>query len=208
MLEVVDLSIERDNKRIFQNLTFSLQSHQVVHVIGGNGSGKTTLLRALSTLLSAETGQIIFQSRPIGEDLLDYLRNFAYVGHENGLKGELTPLENLRFEQSLGAGKSSVSLLELLRKLNISHCSNVPCRYLSAGQKRLVALTRLLVSDAKLWLLDEPLTGLDTDARKLFTAMLAEHLDAGGAAVVTSHQKFDWKTIEVVQVQLSDYRNE
>ena len=206
MLQSANLSVERDARRVFENLSFTVRSGQAAHVSGANGAGKTTLLRTLCGLIRPESGDIRFEGAAITEDIAAYLRCVAYVGHENGLKAEFTPLENLNFEKKIRAAPRKPSGPRILKRLGIGHCADVPCRYLSAGQKRRAALARLLACDARLWLLDEPLTGLDADGRQLFAELLAEHLGKGGCAVVTSHQPFESSRGDFVELPLENFR--
>ncbi len=203
ILQAAGLAVERDARRVFENLSFAVERGQALHVSGRNGAGKTTLLRTLCGLIRPETGLIEFEGVAVKEDFLEYLRHVTYIGHDNGLKLELTPLENLKFERMLRNASPAPTDTAILERLGVGHCAEVPCRYLSAGQKRRTALTRLPASGTRLWLLDEPLNGLDSDGRQLFEELLEGHLRGGGGAIVTSHQPFG--SGDVAEVALDRY---
>lgn len=188
MLQVQQLRCERDTNLVIENLDFSASAGEIVHVTGRNGAGKTTLIRSLCGLIQPESGEIQFQGESIFSDLIAYRRQFQYVGHENGLKLELTALENVRLHQQLHCGNDHVMPADALARLGVERISHIPCRYLSAGQRRRVALARLLVCDAPLWLLDEPMSALDRNTQDEFGEVLREHADTGGCAVMATHQ--------------------
>lgn len=201
-LEVRDLAVERDAGAVFESLSFSVRNAQVAHVTGANGSGKTTLLKTLCALVRPESGAIRCNGRPIRENLLEYLGGISFVGHESAIKLDLTALENLEFERRFRTGRQDVSSLDALDALGAGHCADVPCRYLSAGARRRVALARLLVHDAQMWLLDEPLAALDGPAQRKFLELLGKHLATGGSAVVTSHQPLEFADSDVIAIGL------
>ncbi len=206
--QAVDIAVELDTQRVFENLSFKVGDCEAIHFLGRNGAGKTTLLRTLCGLIRPVAGHILFQGSNIRSDLVEFLRNIVYLGHENGLKAELTPVENLRFERTLKGSSPTQAEMEILDQLGIEHCADAPCRYLSAGQRRRVALGRLLASQAVIWLLDEPMTALDREGRQLFGAMLSKHLDSGGCAILTSHQPLDSANSKVSEVRLDIYKTQ
>ncbi|WP_323752113.1 cytochrome c biogenesis heme-transporting ATPase CcmA [Marinobacter sp.] len=187
LLQAVGLECERDERLLFQNLSFSILPGTVTRVEGPNGSGKTTLLRILAGLNDAWTGELNWCGKPRDQHRESYLRNMLYLGHRPGIKPLLTPLENLR---ALMAGRRPLddgSLLQALAGTGLSGFEHVPCRNLSAGQQRRVALARLLIADEPLWLLDEVFTAIDASGVEAIESLLLQRAKEGGAVIVTTH---------------------
>ena len=204
MLEVSNLACSRGDHQLFCGLNFSLNLGQVMQVQGANGSGKTSLLRTLCGFLMPDEGDIIWRgesTRELGEN---YYAELLYLGHLNAIKDELSALENLR----ISAGLSGVELDEkeamaTLRRMGLRGREKLPTKVLSQGQRRRVALARLLVSDAKLWILDEPLTALDVGAVALVQELIAEHLARQGMVIFTTHQPLQVAGMEMRSLLLS-----
>ncbi|MCK0107164.1 cytochrome c biogenesis heme-transporting ATPase CcmA [Marinobacter sp. S0848L] len=191
LLQAVGLECERDERLLFQNLSFSILPGTVTRVEGPNGSGKTTLLRILAGLNDAWTGELNWCGQPRDRHRESYLRNMLYLGHRPGIKPLLTPLENLR---ALMAGRRPLdddALLQALAGTGLSGFEQVPCRNLSAGQQRRVALARLLIADEPLWLLDEVFTAIDAAGVEAIESLLLQRAREGGAVVVTTHHNLD-----------------
>ncbi|MBR9870549.1 MAG: cytochrome c biogenesis heme-transporting ATPase CcmA [Gammaproteobacteria bacterium] len=187
LLQAVGLECERDERLLFQNLSFSILPGTVTRVEGPNGSGKTTLLRILAGLNDAWTGDLSWCGKPRDQHRESYLRNMLYLGHRPGIKPLLTPLENLR---ALMAGRRPLNddaLLQALSGTGLSGFEHVPCRNLSAGQQRRVALARLLIADEPLWLLDEVFTAIDASGVEAIESLLLQRAQEGGAVIVTTH---------------------
>lgn len=192
MLEVVDLVCVRGERRLFQDLSFSLAAGELLYVHGPNGSGKTTLLRSLCGLALPEAGEIRWRGQNIRRLKEEYHREMTYVGHLNGVKDELTAFENLRVVGQLnGVDASEERALHALRRMELSACAELPGKALSQGQKRRVALARLLLAPRVLWIMDEPFNALDVKAVGMIQAVLSEHLDNGGMVVLTTHQEVE-----------------
>ena len=188
-LTVQNLSCSRGGRTLFANLAFSLDPGQAMLVQGGNGQGKTSLLRLLTGLAQPADGEVRWRGNELEKAREDYHRKMAYIGHLNGIKDDLTPIENLRLSAQLaGRTVDETQAEEKLKQLGLARCLDLPCRVLSFGQRRRVALANLLCADALLWILDEPLTGLDVHGVALLEAQLKTHLDHGGMAVLTTHQ--------------------
>jgi heme exporter protein A len=178
ILAVEALALHRGNRKLAANLSFSLLAGEVLHLRGANGIGKTSLLETLSGLRRVEQGRLVPAPEPT---------QLHWLGHKNALNLALTPQENLEFWCGLNQ-ISFKTIAPALETLGVNRVRHRPCRTLSAGQKRRSALARLLLSPRKLWLLDEPLDGLDAQGLSLFAELLNEHVKPGGAAVITSHQ--------------------
>jgi heme exporter protein A len=171
-------------------MNFALSAGEAMLVQGANGSGKTSLLRAIAGLLGLETGYISWQGVPTERDRQAFSADIVWLAHRVGFKSDLTLIENLRFE----AGLRSASLEEfdkVLDRLGLTQLTELPLRSLSAGQQRRVALARMLISDARLWLMDEPFANLDKAGQALVIELISEHLAGNGACIVAAHQDFE-----------------
>lgn len=157
---------------------------------GANGSGKTSLLRATTGLLPFESGQIQWNGQAVENDYQSFRAELVWLSHRVGFKSDLTVLENLKFESGLRSTRTD-TVDEVLDRLGISRVRELPFRFLSAGQQRRVALARMLLSTAQLWIMDEPFTNLDKAGQSLVLELIAEHLRGGGLAVVASHQDIE-----------------
>lgn len=190
---------------MFSELSFALEPGSLLHVRGRNGSGKTTLLRALCGLLAPEAGEIRWKgedSRRLGDD---YRTDILYFGHLNGIKGDLTGIENLRVSTTLEGNRvGEERLWSVLGQMGLAGFEDLPTRMLSQGQKKRVALARLLVSDAPLWILDEPFTALDTDAVDLLQTLIAGHVENSGMVVLTTHQEVPITSGRIRRLHLGD----
>lgn len=192
MLAISDLACVRGGRPLFSGLGFTLEPGGRLHVGGENGAGKTSLLRMLCGLSPPETGEIRWQGRPIGELGDEYRQAVMYLGHHNALKDDLTALENLRITAALaGAEVGEEDGVALLRRAGLVGREDLPVRVLSQGQKRRVALARLLWSRAPLWILDEPFVALDVAAVTWLAGIIGAHVAGGGMAILTSHQEVD-----------------
>lgn len=202
LLAVRNLACERDDRILFSGLGFELAPGEVLQVEGRNGSGKTSLLRILCGLALAMEGGIYWKGRPVAERRADYLSQITYLGHHNGIKGELTALENLRFAQALAPPKAGVDLHKVLERLSLRGFEDVPCRMLSAGQNRRAGLARLLVSETPLWVLDEPFTALDRKGIADIEAIFLEHVAGGGIIILTTHHttRLDGCTVKTLDL--------
>ena len=188
-LQADDLACRRGHRTLFEGLRLDLAEGEWVHVRGDNGAGKTSLLRLLAGLARPAAGRVLWDGTDIVRDGADYRAALLYVGHLPGTKDELTALENVRLAAALdGHAVSEALALDALGRLGLRGREDLPLRDLSQGQRRRVALSRLIWRKARLWILDEPLTALDTAAVALVSGLVQAHVDAGGLAVLTSHQ--------------------
>lgn len=204
MLVVSNLACSRGDHRLFCGLNFSLEVGQIMQVQGENGSGKTSLLRTLCGFLMPDEGDIIWRGESTRELDEDYYAELLYLGHLNAIKDELSALENLRISAGLsGVELEEAEAISALRRMGLRGREMLPTKVLSQGQRRRVALARLLVSDAKLWILDEPLTALDVGAVELIQELIAEHLASQGMVIFTTHQPLEVAGIQMRTLSLS-----
>lgn len=190
MLEVTDLECRRGDRLLFSGLSFALEAGTLLHVRGRNGSGKTTLLRALCGLLMPDAGDILWNGTNTRRLREDFHRDTLYFGHLNGIKSELTAVENLRVSATLDDDPvGEERLWDALEQMGLGGFEDLPTKMLSQGQKKRVALARLLLSDALLWVLDEPFTALDVDAVDQLQMFIAQHVASDGLVILTTHQE-------------------
>lgn len=190
MLEAIDLACARGERELFSGLNVTVTPGLLFAIVGENGSGKSSLLRMLCGLLPRERGVIRWNGTDIAGMKDEYTQHLTYLGHLNGIKDDLTPIENLQISAELfGDDRSVTSAREALQAVGLGRrVQALPTRVLSQGQKRRVALARLWLSRRLLWILDEPFAALDDVGIALLTEQLSRHLDAGGMAVVATHQ--------------------
>lgn len=189
VLQVRSLSYARAERSLIHNLSFVLSAGHWIHVRGQNGSGKTTLLRLLAGLLTPESGQMLWRGQVIRGRYEIYQQALYYLGHTNGLKDELTPVEHLCWTAALrGAPIRTAKARQSLDYFGLRRQVGLPCQDLSQGQKRRVALACLGNIGATLWLLDEPFNALDHVACQQLQCLLEQHLARGGLLILSSHQ--------------------
>ncbi len=189
MLQAHDLACIRGDRRLFRGLSFELGPGQLLRVEGANGAGKTSLLRLLAGLGLPAAGEVHWQGQPIRRQREAYAQALLYLGHLGGLKDELTAAENLQIEADLAGtpGVDATRISEALGNWGLARQAKLPLRVLSAGQRRRAALARLQLTEAALWILDEPFNALDVDAVAHLGRQIEAHVQQGGLAVITSH---------------------
>lgn len=185
---VEKVHVWRGDRHVLRGVSLEVQPRGLLHIAGPNGTGKTTLLRVICGLLRPEQGSVSWCGQPIANVRLEYQCALAYASHEPALKGDLTALENLRFMVGLKRRVTQPELEACLERTGVQACADLPVRVLSAGQRRRVAMARVLAAQAPLWLLDEPFTNLDTAGSQLLLALLDEHVSGGGLALIVAHQ--------------------
>ena len=192
ILELSKLGCVRGDRRLFSGLDFAVSPGTFVQLTGPNGSGKTSLLRILCGLLAPAEGQVKWEGaniRSLGEE---YFTSVTYLGHRHGVKDELSAVENLRISNAVnGIELSKERARAVLEQMGLAGREFLPARLLSEGQRRRVALARLLVCNTKLWLLDEVMTSLDKGAVALVRSLIENHLAGGGIAFVATHQELE-----------------
>ena len=188
MLEVGNLHLWRGDRHLLRGLNFSLPPGQALQLLWPNGTGKTSLLRCVAGFLHAEEGQIRWQGKTVAADRDAFHWDLAYLGHDTALKADLTALENLRYGCALRRRNPDAALQAALTHMGLDRIDpRQPVRSLSTGQQRRVALARLSLWDARLWLLDEPAANLDPAGQQVLEQLLQLHLEEGGSALLATH---------------------
>ncbi|WP_070963564.1 cytochrome c biogenesis heme-transporting ATPase CcmA [Vibrio sonorensis] len=190
MLEVKQLTAIRDERILFESLSFTIDTGELVQIEGRNGTGKTTLLRIVAGLGDREHGDILWNGKTIESDRESFHQDLLFLGHQTGVKRELTAFENLRFYLSVHSQVKvdKERIYQALMQVGLAGREDVPVAQLSAGQQRRVALARLWLSEHKLWILDEPLTAIDKQGVKVLESLFLNHAESGGIVVLTTHQ--------------------
>lgn len=195
-----ELAVWRGERCLFEQLSFELERQQLALLVGPNGSGKTTLLRILAGLALPTSGRVTWKGIAISDLASEERAEVAYRGHLEALKRDLTVVENLTFHAALWGRPPRLEAI--LAELKLETAAHVRARYLSAGQRRRVALAMLQLSGAALWLLDEPTTNLDSEGRALLVEWTRRHLAAGGMAVIATHQPDELATRGALMIEL------
>ena len=201
-LRADDLSYEINDKLILEEVSFSVKSGEMLFIEGSNGSGKTTLLRILSGLMQADKGQITWNGNSIEEDRIEFNQQLTYLGHSTGVKAELSTLENINFFSTLSGLPQKENSRTAIQWVGLKGYEDSPCRHLSYGQQRRIALTRLLMEPSQLWILDEPFAGLDKKMIGALESRFKEHVHDGGLLVLTSHQHIELNQVNTTRLQL------
>jgi heme exporter protein A len=192
MLEIRNLACTRGDNLLFSDLSFNLAAGELMQVHGANGKGKTTLLRTLCGFMQPTAGEILWRGKNTRKLDEEYHAEMLYLGHYNAIKDELNGLENLRISSGLaGCAIDDKQAMAALRRMGLRGRETLPVKVLSQGQRRRVALARLLIGNAALWILDEPLTALDVGAVSLMQDLIGEHLANQGMVIFTTHQPLE-----------------
>ena len=197
-LIVNNLSCQRGYKLLFENLSFELNSGEVLKISGPNGSGKTSLMKILAGLSSFETGSIDYDDTKINSER--YNLDFLYLGHLAALSPELSCLENLKYTMRLGNDNLDLDFSDALKKVGLEKFENELVGKLSAGQKKRIALSLLFITQSKVWLLDEPFSALDSKAIKIIETRVEDHCNSGGICILTTHQECNIKNMKEISL--------
>lgn len=200
MLTARQLYCARDDRVLFENLDFDLAEGQVLQVHGSNGSGKTTLMRILCGLNDSYEGTIKWYGQDIEEQAAGFFSSLLYIGHRVGVSKVLNPIENLRWSCSLLQSVSDEQIMEALKEVGLRGFEESPCYTLSAGQQQRVSLARLIISPARLWVLDEPFTTLDSKGVAQLEQLLDRQAKAGGSVMVTTHHSLNLPDLSVLSL--------
>lgn len=195
------LTLFRGDRCLFKGLSFALNPGELLLLKGRNGSGKTSFLRAIAGLLELESGSVVWNEVAVTREPQVFKNSLVWMAHQVGFKGDLTLLENLHFEAALRP-QSGQDIEDVLNRLGLNRLKRLPMRSLSAGQRRRVALARMLLSEAQLWIMDEPVTNLDSEGRALVMELVGEHLAANGMVIMAAHQDVDVDaTVQTIELQ-------
>ncbi|MBT4109505.1 MAG: heme ABC exporter ATP-binding protein CcmA [Pelagibacterales bacterium] len=186
LIQAQDLSFERSGRIIFSSLNLSLEEGQIIFIKGKNGSGKTSLLRCLAGFTPTTSGKILWYGNEVLPAFYSEEPLVAWLGHLDAIKGSLTVKENLLFFSKIWSVKSN-TFNKCIKKLSFEKFMNFPASWLSAGEKRRLSLIRLSFCPAKVWILDEPSTFLDSDNREILIGIMNTHLKNKGAIVCATH---------------------
>jgi heme exporter protein A len=186
-----NLQLWRGEQHVLRGVGVAVDGGQCLQVTGANGAGKTTLLRALCGLTPLDAGRVCWRGSDIAVDPEAFHRELNYLGHDNGLKADLTAAENLHYAAALRRPARALEIAAALAHTGMAEAAGQLLRRLSAGQRRRVALARLMLTGGALWVLDEPGSNLDADGQAVLLGLLQRHLRSGGAAVVATHQGLD-----------------
>ena len=200
MLQAEDLMFERNGCTIFSGVNFHLNEGELLLLQGINGCGKSTLLRILTSLMRPHQGFVNSYGENIHINRYEYLRNITFIGHQLALKSALSPLDNLCWAAS--SSKERQYVFQAMDEMGLSAVSRLPCYRLSAGQLKRVALTRLFLSNAKLWLLDEPFAALDFSGVSIIEKLIERHLSQNGSVLMTSHQDLSLLNIRKIDMSI------
>ena len=203
VLEARAINAWRGDRHILRDVSFVVRAGEFLKITGPNGVGKTTLLRVVCGLLPAESGEIDWCGRPVRGVADEFHAQLGYLGHPNSLKADLTARENLRFLAGLRQELTDHDIDAALERCGILSRGDLPARSLSAGQKRRLALARLLLAEASLWVLDEPVTNLDTAGISLVEELIQDHVRRGGLALAAAHQRLLDQSPNLRRLELS-----
>lgn len=205
LLVATNLTSWRGETCVLNEVSLAVGESDVMQVLGPNGSGKTTLLRTLSGLALPDEGDVQWRGKSIERNRTEFQSELLYLGHKPGISGALTPRENLAAFLSLRHSTPNLAALdEALNALGLGERLDLPCRWLSAGQQRRVALARLLLEPATLWILDEPLNALDVNGVEWVVESIQNHAASGGSVVFTTHQPMPFRSLEPLTLSLKD----
>lgn len=188
MLEARALSCVREDRLLFKDLSFDVNEGQILQIEGPNGVGKTSLFRLLAGLQPPYAGAVFWQGQEIAHIREQYYQDLLFLGHHTGVKPELTAFENLRYFQKMHNPSQQVDLWAVLAQVGLAGYEDLLSSQLSAGQQRRVALARLWLSHANIWLLDEPFTAIDKKGVKVLEQLFVKHAERGGRVILTTHQ--------------------
>jgi heme exporter protein A len=212
MLEIQTLECVRDDRLLFNDLSFTVADAEVLQIEGPNGSGKTSLLRIICGLRLPEAGQVMWQGKSISSNREDYYANMVYIGHLPCIKADLTVMENVRsLLDTRSLTLSNVVIEAALAKVGLASYEDVQGKALSSGQRRRILLAFIELARAKLWILDEPLTALDVQGVDLMESMILEHRAAGGSVVFTTHHGMqldcEMRSVQLGRIKLQQQEN-
>lgn len=203
-ITINNLAFERNNQILFEKINCSLSAGELLQLRGANGSGKSTLLRIIAGFIEPQHGDVLWDEKSIFIYRDHYQQHLNYIGHQNGIKLNLTVQENLQLYASLASiTVDKQAIKSAIKKMGLAHLIHTQTQHLSAGQLRRLSLAKLLLNRNSLWILDEPTTALDSEGQALLTELLDEHLGKKGCAIIATHHNLDLKH-EMKMIWLGD----
>lgn len=203
LLRAHQLTCIREDRILFDELSFDVNSGDLIQIEGPNGAGKTSLLRLLAGLSLPYEGEVQYREQAITKCREEYYQDLTFIGHLAGVKGELTAVENLSFSLNLQQDET-LAMDQAIEQVNLSGFEDSYASHLSAGQNRRIALARLWQSTSKIWILDEPFTAIDKAGVAKLERLFLTHIDNGGAIIFTSHQELQIANTAVKRINLED----
>lgn len=204
MLDIHQLCCIRDRRVLFDDLSFSVRPGELVQIEGANGAGKTSLLRIMAGLGFADSGNVLWNGEKIKSSADEFYQKLLFLGHQIGVKRELTAFENLAFYQKMHDKYDEEKLWHALASAGLAGYEDIPAAQLSAGQNRRIALARLWISHASLWILDEPLTAIDRQGVVVLERLFQEHANNNGMVVFTTHQTMFSNNKQLRKIRLGE----
>ncbi len=199
MLLVQNLSLERLDKKIFENINFSLGTNKIVMLKGRNGSGKTSLIKSVLCILEPTSGSMFWKGKPINKNVYDFYNNVTYISDKTSSIRQLTIANNIKIWKRIFLSKLDNNQIDgILSNLNLSNLIEKKVNTLSLGEIKKLELLRLVLEEKKIWILDEPLNNLDSDTIEILTQTFEDHCDNGGSILFSTHQELQINSEKIV----------
>ena len=199
MLLVQNLSLERLDKKIFENINFSLGTNKIVMLKGRNGSGKTSLLKSVLCILEPTSGSMFWKGKPINKNLYDFYNNVTYISDKTSSVRQLTIANNIKIWKRIFLSKLDKNQIDgILSNLNLTNLIDKKVNTLSLGEVKKLELLRLVLEEKKIWILDEPLNNLDSDTIEILSQTFEDHCNNGGSILFSTHQELQINSEKIV----------
>tara|TARA_B100000242_G_scaffold282088_1_gene243063 strand:- start:1739 stop:2344 length:606 start_codon:yes stop_codon:yes gene_type:complete len=199
MLLVQNLSLERLDKKIFENINFTLGANRIVMLKGRNGSGKTSLLKSVLCILEPTSGSMFWKGKPINKNLYDFYNNVTYISDKTSSVRQLTIANNIKIWKRIFLSKLDKNQIDgILSNLNLTNLIDKKVNTLSLGEIKKLELLRLVLEEKKIWILDEPLNNLDSDTIEILAQTFEDHCDNGGSILFSTHQELQINSEKIV----------
>ena len=201
-IEIKHLESIRQDNILFSDINFQLNEGELLQIDGVNGSGKSTMLRICAGLTQATEGQVFWNDQNINDCRYQYQQTMTYIGHTNGVKEALTAKENIKVIHALSGRDDKIDYNLVLGQIGLPDVDDILLSKMSAGQKRRIGLTRLIINSSKIWLLDEPFTSLDVNGKSIIEKLIVNHCQNGGMVIFATHQSMEIEGHEVRHIHL------
>ena len=203
-IEIKNLECVRRDNVLFQDINFILNDGDLFQIDGVNGSGKSSLLRICTGLVQPTEGAVYWNGEDVKECRYQYQSDISYIGHSNGVKESLTAAENFNIMRTLSLRKTDIDAGDVLEQIGLPEMADLVLNRMSAGQKRRIALARLIITNSKLWLLDEPFTSLDEAGKSIIEKLIVKHCNAGGMVIFATHQAMEIGDYPIQHIHLGN----